>query len=70
VDSNQINPHETRYSEAEAARRLGFKNRVTLWRARKRKLIGYYRIGNKIFYGENHLREFLVRCERKARVAA
>lgn len=58
---------EKRYNETEATRWLGFKNRLTLWRWRRRGLLGYYRIGNRIEYGEHHLREFLARCERKAK---
>src|SRR5262249_35481946 len=59
------NPVEKRYSEIEALRILGFKNRLTLWRWRRRGLLGYYRIANKIEYGEHHLSDFLARCERK-----
>lgn len=62
-----INTNESRYTEDETARILGFKNRITLWRARKRKAIGYYLMGNRIFYGERHIAEFLARCERKAK---
>jgi hypothetical protein len=60
-------PQESRYTEVETARILGFKNRITLWRARKRKAIGYYLLGNRVFYGERHIAEFLARCERKPR---
>jgi hypothetical protein len=67
INSETINPNETRYTEAEAARKLGFKNRLTLWRWRRRGLIGFYRVGQRVFYGDHHLREFLARCERKAK---
>lgn len=59
------NANETRYTEEEAARRLGFKTRLTLWRWRRRGMIGFYQVGNRIFYGDHHLRDFLARCERK-----
>lgn len=61
---------EKRYAESEViALGLipGITNRITLHRKRKAKLIGFYRIGNKIFYGKHHIEEFLSRCERKAR---
>lgn len=60
---------EPRYSESEVIERklLPVRNRVTLHRWRKRKLIGFYRIANKIFYGESHILDFLARCERKAK---
>jgi hypothetical protein len=64
-NSESINANETRYTELEATRKLGFKNRLTLWRWRKRGAIGYYLIGRQIWYGEHHLRDFLARCERK-----
>lgn len=63
-----VNPNESRYTESETMRRLDVKNRITLWRWRRRHLIGFYRIGNKIYYGDSHIRAFLARCERKARV--
>ena len=58
---------ERRYGPDEALRELGFTHRMTLWRWRRRGLLGYYRIGNRIEYGEHHLRDFLARCERKAK---
>jgi hypothetical protein len=65
--SNQIN--ERRFSESEVIKQklLPVKNRITLHRWRKAKKLGFYRIGNKIFYGESHIRELLARCERKAK---
>jgi hypothetical protein len=50
-------------------RKLDIKNRITLWRWRRRGLLGFYRIGNKIYYGDSHISQFLARCERKAREA-
>jgi hypothetical protein len=63
-----INPNESRYSETETMRKLDVRNRLTLWRWRRRGLIGFYRIGNRIYYGDSHIRAFLARCEHKARV--
>lgn len=68
--SNVETKNEKRYAENEViALGLipGIRNRITLHRKRKAKLIGFYRIGNKIFYGEHHIEEFLSRCERKAK---
>lgn len=68
--SNDLALNEKRYAEGEViALRLipGITNRITLHRKRKARLIGFYRIGNKIFYGESHIRDFLARCERKAK---
>lgn len=64
-----VNTNETRYTEDEAARMLGFQTRISLWRWRRRGMIGFYRIGNRIYYGDHHIREFLARCERKAKAA-
>jgi hypothetical protein len=71
--SNGIELSEKRYPEGEViALGLipGITNRITLHRKRKAKLIGFYRIGKRIYYGESHLREFLARCERKAKGVA
>ena len=71
--SNNITLDEKRYAESEViALRLipGITNRITLHRKRKARLIGFYQIGNKIFYGESHIRDFLAQCEQKATGAA
>lgn len=68
--SNNVALDEKRYAEGEViALGLipGITNRITLHRKRKARLIGFYRIGNKIYYGEGHIREFLARCERRAK---
>lgn len=59
---------EQRYTEEEMMAKLG-KSRITLWRYRHKRQLGYYRIGANVEYGESHLRDFLARCERKARGA-
>ncbi len=64
-NTESANPNETRYTEDEVARLLGFKTRITIWRLRRRGLIGFYRIGYRIYYGDHHIREYLARCERK-----
>ncbi|MBI3422145.1 MAG: hypothetical protein HY011_04350 [Acidobacteria bacterium] len=61
---------EKRYSETEVIEQgliPGITNRITLHRKRKARLIGFYRVGNKVFYGESHIAEFMARCERKAK---
>jgi len=63
------NTNETRYTENEAAKLLGFKTRLTLWRWRRRGMIGFYKVGNRVFYGDHHLRDFLARCERRPKAA-
>lgn len=67
-----LNISEPRYSEGQVIELgliPGITNRITLHRKRKAQLIGFYRIGNKVFYGQSHIEEFLKRCERKAKVA-
>ena len=64
-----INTNESRYTESETMRKLDIKNRITLWRWRRKGWLGFYRIGNKIYYGDSHISQFLARCERKAREA-
>jgi hypothetical protein len=67
------NLNEPRWSESEVlSQRLipGITNRVTLFRKRKAKLIGFFKVGNQIFYGQRHIEEFLARCERKAKEGA
>lgn len=64
---------ETQYSESEVIEKgliPGISNRVTLHRKRKNRLIGYLKIGNKVFYSETHIRDFLARCERKPKGGA
>jgi len=68
-NNETINANETRYTEDEAAQKLGFKTRVTLWRWRRRGMIGFYRVGNRIFYGDHHLRDFMAKCERRPKGA-
>jgi hypothetical protein len=63
------NLDEERWSESEVLRLrlLGIVNRVTLHRKRRAGLIGFYKIGNRVFYGRHHIEEFLAKCEKKAK---
>lgn len=38
---------------------------VTLWRARRRGAIGYYKIGGRVRYSDAHIREFLEAAEHE-----
>ena len=70
MDNDQSLTREKWYSENEVLKlRLipGITNRITLHRRRKAQLIGFYVIGKKIFYSESHIRDFLARCEQKAK---
>lgn len=48
----------------------GITNRITLHRKRKARLIGFYKIGNRVFYGQHHIEDFLARSEKKAKGGA
>jgi helix-turn-helix protein len=61
---------ERLYDELEALKVLRLKTRNTLWRMRKRGEIGFYRVGDRVLYGESHLKEFLEKCERRAKQEA
>lgn len=53
------------FTETEAAKILGV-SQITLKRIRQNKKISYYRIGKaKIFYGRQHIDEYIEKCERK-----
>lgn len=45
-------------TEAEFAKAVGV-SRVTLWRMRKRGELPHYRLGKRILYGQEHIRQFL-----------
>jgi len=64
LESNTDVINEPKYPTAEAAPKFPV-HPVTLTRWRLKGLIGYYRIGPRIYYGESHIREFLERCDRK-----
>ena len=49
-------------SEKQAAARLGVA-RITLLRAREAGRIRFFRIGTRVLYDEDQLREFLQSCE-------
>lgn len=58
---------EKTYTEQEAAKLLTL-SMMTLKRLRKSKSIGYYQIGRRVTYGEQHLQEFLSANEQKKRL--
>jgi excisionase family DNA binding protein len=49
-------------SEQEAARRCGV-SRITLLRARKAGRIGFYRIGTRVLFSQQHIQDFLASVE-------
>jgi excisionase family DNA binding protein len=51
-------------SEKQAAKRLGVA-RITLLRAREAGRIRFFRIGTRVLYCAEQLKEFLNACERK-----
>jgi excisionase family DNA binding protein len=53
-------------TERDAARLVGV-SAMTLLRARRAGLIGYYRVGRRVLYSEAHLRDYLQSVERRAR---
>lgn len=65
--NSKDDPVEIKYSEAEAAKKLGFKARITLYRLRRKGKIGYYILGQRVYYGHHHLADYLANCERGAR---
>jgi excisionase family DNA binding protein len=50
-------------SEKQAAQRLGIA-RISLLRARQKGRVRFYRIGTRVLFSQDHLREFLARAER------
>jgi excisionase family DNA binding protein len=55
--------HPNLLSEKQAAKRLGVA-RITLLRAREAGRIRFFRIGTRVLYSNEHLVEFLAKCER------
>ena len=53
-------------TEKEACTATGL-SRVTFYRLRDEGKIGFYKIGNRIFYAPHHIQEFLARNERPAK---
>lgn len=61
---------ERKFSEEEVLEQNlipGATTRVTLWRLRQRKQLGFFRINSRIFYSESQITEFIAACERKAK---
>jgi hypothetical protein len=61
---------ERLYDELEALKVLRLKTRNTLWRMRKRGEIGFYRVGDRVLYGQGHIDEYLRRCEQRPKQEA
>lgn len=53
-------------SAHQTAARLGV-SKPTLCRLMQRREIGFYRVGTRVLFSEEHIREFLDRVERKPR---
>jgi excisionase family DNA binding protein len=51
-------------NEKQAAARLGV-SRMTLFRLRRQKAIGHFRIGARVFYSLDHVSDYLISVERK-----
>lgn len=45
--------------ETEACDFLGYRNRLTLYRARLRGKVSYYKIGGRVLYSEEFLRAYM-----------
>lgn len=65
----QTSQQSTHMSEKAAAGRLGV-SRFVLLGARQRGEIGFFKFGDRILYSESHIRDYLEKCEHKAREAA
>lgn len=53
------------FTEAEALRVMRV-SRATLFRARRRGEIGYFRIGSRVIYSKDHILAFMMKSERAA----
>lgn len=60
---NESNMTDGLLSEREAAKRLGV-SRITMLRMRQDGRIKFYRIGTRVLFGDEHLRDFLASVER------
>lgn len=58
---------ENRLSEDDVARQLGV-SRMTVIRLRNRRAIGYIRIGGRVFYTPDHVKEYLASAEHRREV--
>ncbi len=71
MSNKQISIEEARFSETEVIEKklLPTESRITLFRWRKKGLLGFLRIGSKVYYTRTHIETFLGRCERPAKAA-
>jgi excisionase family DNA binding protein len=60
---NESNMIDGLLSEREAAKRLGV-SRITMLRMRQDGRIKFYRIGARVLFADEHLRDFLATVER------
>lgn len=56
--------NEKLLSQAEFQLRTGV-SRARQWQLRESGELGFYQIGGRIKYGENHVSDFLQSCEKK-----
>lgn len=67
-----VNVHEQKFDVTTAAQKLNLSP-VTIWREIKNGQLGFYRVGNgkgRVFIGESHLVDYLMRRETRAAKAA
>ena len=67
--STEVKRQQT-FSESEVIENgliPGIKSRVTLFRLRGAKKLGYLNVCNKIYYTQQHLEDYLASCERTAK---
>lgn len=58
-------PNERLYTKREAAGVLRCSE-ITIYRLIKTKKLGHFRVANKVFIGEHHLRDYLANSESKS----
>ncbi len=60
---------ERRYTKREAAGVLRVSE-ITIHRLIKAKTLGYYRVAARVFIGEGHIQDYLLRTERRPKEQA
>ena len=64
MDIENMNVGMETLTESEAARLLGV-SKITLQRLRSREEISHFRIGSRVLYSPEQLKEYLAAVERK-----